>query len=130
VAYENCTYHVLEHGVHKFVFMKANKTAVDEHVAALKGLYETHTPTDTLNILIDLRTAGWPPMAYTMTSLRKLNADHQDHPKQRYAFLYSQSALISLAQSFFHLINRDSTSSVRFFQGDKELAGLAWLLNN
>jgi hypothetical protein len=125
---ESCAYTVLDNGIHKFVFNESTRSAVDQHVVVLSQLYETSKSDALLKILIDLRPAGWPPMSYTMSSMRKLNAQFPKAPKQRYAFLYSQGALFSVAQSFFGIINRNMNTPAQFFKGDMEPAAIEWLL--
>jgi hypothetical protein len=130
ITRESCSYVLLDNGIHKFVFNESNRHAVDEHVAILKELYQNSNPDTIIRVLIDLRPAGWPPMSYTMSSLQKLNAQFPKAPKQRYAFLYSQGALFSVAQSFFNIINRNMNTPANFFKGDMERQAMDWLLRS
>jgi len=124
----HCCYRLLDNQIHNFVFEKPTRVAVDEHVAKLDELYRTVSPDGVLRILIDLRISGLPPMSYTASSLRKLNAKYPNLPSTRYAFLFSSGIMISLASAFFNLLN-PSKGTARFFQGDKEQEAIAWLLN-
>jgi hypothetical protein len=121
-----CQYSHLGNGIHQFVFQKATREAVDQHVTQLEKIYESE-PNALIRVMIDLRPSGWPPMAYTASALRQSNGRYPNRPTARYAFIYNAGFLLSVARTFFDLLN-PSRGAARFFSGSEADKAVDWLL--
>ena len=123
-----CLHLQLDNDINLFEFQNASKRGVDEFIDGLQILYQDRSPNDQLLILIDLRPDGWPPMNYLFKELRTLHSHNPLAPHQKFAFLYSESFLMTVAQSFFDVIHRDSKAE--FFSKGCEHEAMDWLISD
>lgn len=125
-TYNECIYSLRE-GIHWFDFRKASRHAVIEHLTQLEHLYKTHTPEDVVPIIIDLRESGLPPMNHLARGLRDLNKRFPIQPHTIYAFIYKPGLIVSMASTFFNLLNAHTGQVGRFFPADKADDAIVWL---
>jgi hypothetical protein len=128
VGVKACECESLPNGVHVHKFNRASKEALDQHFAMLEALIAT-TPTDAaVHVLVDLRPAGFPPIAYAFQQARAMYGRHPNHAGVSLAFVHRGNVLTSVAHSFFKL-HRPS-DPVDFFPAEQYDAAIAWLLGD
>jgi len=122
----HCLHLLLDDDINLFEFQDSSKQSVDEFVDGLQVLYQGRSPNEVIRILIDFRPDGWPPMKYLFAKLRTLHSHNPLTPHHKFAFLYCESFLLAVAQSFFDVIHRDSKAE--FFSEGCEYEAWDWLL--
>lgn len=123
-----CSYIRLENGIHKLVFNKANREAVDQLIEHLKRI-NTITPSgETELIIVDTRPDGLPPLNYVILAMRRFYKE-TPQPALRAAYLYNDSLIISFAKALLSSLS-ERQATRRFFQGDSEKEAIEWLLSS
>jgi hypothetical protein len=126
VGVKACEGETLPNGVHIHKFNPASKEALVRHFEMLEALIAT-TPTHAaVRVLVDLRPAGFPPIAYAFQQARAMYGRHPNHARVSLAFVHRGNVLTSVAHSFFKL-HRPS-DPVHFFPAEQYDAAIAWLL--
>lgn len=122
--------HYLNNDVHKLVLQEDTTEAVDEAIAHMDAILNTHDVSKPLLLLIDVRQSGVPPLQYFFRSVRKLYSAREQLPPIRAAYLYQDNVLLVLIQAFFDALRLTlgMTASRRFLQNASEFDAIEWLL--
>ncbi len=122
--------HYLNNDVHKLVLQEDTTEAVDEAIAHMDAILNTHDVSKPLLLLIDVRQSGVPPLQYFFRSVRTLYSAREQLPPIRAAYLYQDNVLLVLIQAFFDALRLTlgMTASRRFLQNATEFEAIEWLL--
>lgn len=122
----HCRYELIENGIHRFTIEQASLQSVNEFLDHVGTIYENTPPGQVNRLLVDLRPDGLPPINNTVRVGRRFNKENPNQPPSRVAYVYSDSALMSLAQTFLEIL-RFRNVTRKFFRND-ESAAIAWLM--
>lgn len=129
VTNAHCVYqHSLNTKIHKFTFAHTDNRAVDEYMVHLRQIikdYHASGSDEPLLLLTDLRPDGLPPFSYALQEARKVFRE-LPAPPMRAAYIYNKSRFLTIILNFFRLLGLGSTRE--FFEGDKEIEAIDWLL--
>jgi hypothetical protein len=125
VKSETCVYRLHEEGFHYIALMDGTTHTFDKFLKKLAYLYDITPEGETLNILLDLRQSGFPPLQYAFQTAQTFFARHRNRPVTRFAFVHGPSTLAALAKSFFGLLRlRDEGC---FFPLEQSEEAVTWL---
>lgn len=117
----------LNNGIHRLTLQDASTEAVDDALMILSQVLDEHPVDEPLLLLIDAR-AGVPPLNYFFAQLRKVYGAREALPPIRAAYLYANSILLSVLQSFFNALGINA--SRRFMKNGTEIEAQNWLLSD
>ena len=122
---ETCIYRLHEEGFHYIVLLDGSTQTFDKFLNTLAYLYGITPEGEMLNIMLDLRQSGFPPLQYAFQTAQTFFARHRNRPVTRFAFVHGPSTLAALAKSFFGLLRlRDEG---RFFPMEESEQAMMWL---
>lgn len=122
-----CNYQLVEGGIHQFTFTTASRKAVDQYIDHLETILPTVTASAEIRVLLDIRSAGFPPIAYFATRMRNLNYRLPYRVYTRTVILYQSSMILSLLETAIFLLMKPSHDTVQFVHNNRTDA-VNWLL--
>jgi hypothetical protein len=122
---EHCSYVFHENGIHEFIIKHPTRRAADELVGYINTKLNDIPPTQTIRELVDF-SAGVPPIAYLARRGREIMSSSSS-PRLRVAFLYQQSAAMTILRSLVDLVHLN-TIHVKAFQTQQREQAIEWLL--
>ncbi|MBC7809888.1 MAG: STAS/SEC14 domain-containing protein [Burkholderiales bacterium] len=122
---DTCRYELAD-GFHQITLMDGTTRTFDQFLEMMAYLYGITPEGERLNVLLDLRQSGFPPLQYAFQTAQSFFARHRNRPVTRFAFLHGPTTLAALAKSFFGLLRlRDEG---RFFALEETEQAKAWLI--
>ena len=123
---EHLELHVLESGIHHFVWLDNTRDAVYAQAEYYKEINAKLAPNETILLLIDLRQAGAPPFRVLSDVIGK--SGMRNDVNYRTAYL-SDDTIVPILMKNFVVANRISGNR-GFFKSDEEDEAIKWLLEN
>jgi hypothetical protein len=129
-------YFAHENGIHEFVFLQANRVAVDRFFAMMRIWTQQQndngiTPDDIIRLIVDFRRSGTPPMNYIFQSSKAFRVQFPVDrcPRSFSATLLQPGFLVSVAQSFNRLLTNLTRDRIAIYSGDNaHEQAVTWLL--
>jgi hypothetical protein len=124
--YELCHYTAHDNGIHEFRLLVANRAAWDAYSQLVEDLVRASANEPVLRILMDLRS-GTVPLAHAAKSYHDFNRRNPNRPAMRYAVLYGDNFLMSMADSVAKSV-KPKIDELRLFHINRYDAAVEWLL--
>jgi hypothetical protein len=112
-------------GIHAFVFHTSDRDAIDAFIDRYRKVIRQHDSDTPLRVLIDFRPGGIPSISYGYTRLRNLFSEFAELPMIYAAYMYHDSPLFSIAQTFLDMTR--VRAARRFFEGQYDDEAIDWL---
>ena len=124
-----CAYHLLENGIHEFVFKDNDKHALDEFFSKLEHILRETPHHATARYLVDIGHATREVSLVGMTQrFRRLESLTPNRASGRTAILHKPGFMLTFIDGFIRALapTRDAT---RFFPIDQRENAIRWLLS-
>jgi hypothetical protein len=123
----HCISRIHSSGIYYIHFLQASRQAVLEASLIYKRLRWSHKEGTHFNLLVDLRPAGFPSIAYAFNHCQRLFRAHPLPPNARTAYLLAKESPITVVVNDLYTVLQVKTDW-GFFYGDKgESQALAFL---
>jgi len=125
----HCTYELTHNTIHRFTLVHADQQAMDEFVLKMAQIIDDTPEHEQLNLLIDFRPDGIPPLRYAVTTVRDMLKERKA-VQIRVAYLHEPNPVMSLVTTFLDRLRiqtRIQTQRRLFSGGDAEAEALEWI---
>jgi hypothetical protein len=126
---ERSMYTFLNSGIHLIVLKQATRQALDECFEYATEIYRNASPGTPLLLIIDLRSAGLPPLLDVARHVLRLRRRVSQQQPRRIAIVYSADRRHSTLHRVIAWMDSRSRDKVRFFPHTQWNKVTRWLLS-
>lgn len=120
----HCVYQKLDHDVHMYTFLRAERRAADHFLSHMADVF-ANTSIDELTRHVIVCHIGVPPLAHLFREARRMAKTYPGR-STRVAIVYKEAKLIDLASSFINTIITPK-NQVKFFYMADYINAMAWV---
>ena len=130
----NCRHTRLTNGIFEFIFFNNDRSSADEFFAILdkyfSALERDEIQIPVAHVLIELRQAGMPPVAYMSGRYRDFLIRYKGNlPPTRFVYLYTSGFMVSIVRTFLAFIPERNTVQRQSFHVSEREKAETWLLD-